>query len=506
MHRLRYPQLVWLLLLLLAVNGARGEELTLDQVRQVFPDAESITLLDGKAPAYLVRSERAQLGYAFTTLELAPISAYSGKPINTLVGLGEDGRIQGISILHHEEPILVIGISDRDLSAFIGQFIGKKTTDRIRVGAQGREGYVGIDGITGATITTMVLTSSVNKAVHYAAEAYGIPRDHTAAVAGMASVAKADAGWDEPAWQLLWQERIFEIVLVSIALFVLMVVLFFQDWLVKRKVLFHRVRVAYLLFTVFFIGFYCSAQLSVINLLAFFHSMGSGFSWDTLLIEPVIFLLWGFVAISILLWGRGVFCGWLCPFGAAQDLISTLATKLGIKGYTLPQMVHERLWSIKYFILIALVGLSLDSMVNAARLAELEPFKTTFILRFDRPPIFVIYAVALLAISAINSKFYCKYLCPLGAGLSFATRFRIFDWLRRRRDCGKPCQSCAEQCQIAAIKPTGEIIDNECHYCLECQVAYWDEYRCPPLVEKRKKRERRSKKAEKAVEVIASDS
>ena len=281
--------------------------------------------------------------------------------------------------------------------------------------------------------------------------------------------------------------------------------LFFQDWLVKRTVLFHRMRVVYLLFTVFFIGFYCSAQLSVINLLAFFHSLSSGFSWDTLLIEPVIFLLWAFVAVSILLWGRGVYCGWLCPFGAAQDLISKLATRLGVEGYRLPQMVHERLWAIKYFILIALVGLSLDSMVYAARLAEVEPFKTTFILRFSREPGFVIYALALLAVSAVNSKFYCKYLCPLGAGLSFATRFRIFDWLRRRGDCGTPCQSCGHQCQIAAIKPTGEIIDNECHYCLECQVTYWDEHRCPPLVDKRKKRETREQKR-RAAEVIASDS
>jgi len=264
-------------------------------------------------------------------------------------------------------------------------------------------------------------------------------------------------------------------------------------------------RVVYLLFTVFFIGFYCSAQLSVINLLAFFHSLSSGFSWDTLLIEPVVFLLWAFVAVSILLWGRGVYCGWLCPFGAAQDLISKLATSLGVEGYRLPQMVHERLWAIKYFILIALVGLSLDSMVNAAKLAEVEPFKTTFILRFAREPEFVIYALALLAVSAVNSKFYCKYLCPLGAGLSFATRFRIFDWLRRRGGCGTPCQSCGHQCQIAAIKPTGEILDNECHYCLECQVTYWDEHRCPPLVEKRKKRETREQKR-RAAEVIASDS
>jgi NosR/NirI family transcriptional regulator, nitrous oxide reductase regulator len=348
----------------------------------------------------------------------------------------------------------------------------------------------------------MVLTTSVTKAVQRVAEAYGIPREPAAVMPATAPVAPLAVTQDEPAWKQLWEERVVELVLVAIALGVLMAVLFFQDWLVKRKVLFHQVRLAYLVFTVFFIGFYCSAQLSVINLLAFFHGMASGFSWDTLLIDPVVFLLWSFVAISILLWGRGVYCGWLCPFGAAQDLISKLATGLGIRGVSLPQMVHERLWSIKYFILIALVALSLDSMVNAARLAELEPFKTTFVLRFAREPVFVIYAVALLAISTINSKFYCKYLCALGAGLSFATRFRIFDWLRRRRECGKPCQSCGEQCQIAAIKPTGEIIDNECHYCLECQVTYWDDHRCPPLVETRKKREHRKKPA---ADVIVSD-
>jgi polyferredoxin len=349
----------------------------------------------------------------------------------------------------------------------------------------------------------MVLTSSVNKSVHRVAEAYGIPRSSAPAMPGVAPAATVDIAWDEPAWKLHWEDMIFELVVISLALLLLTTILFFQDWLVERTVLFHRLRVGYLLFTVFFIGFYCSAQLSVINLLAFFHSIGGGFSWDTLLIEPVIFLLWAFVAISLLLWGRGVYCGWLCPFGAAQDLISKLATRMGIEGFRLPQMVHERLWAIKYLILIALVGLSMDSMVKAAVLAEVEPFKTTFILRFAREPEFVIYAVALLLVSAFDSKFYCKYLCPLGAGLSFVTRFRIFDWLRRRRDCGKPCQACARQCQIAAIKPTGEIIDNECHYCLECQVTYWDKYQCPPLVEKRKKRENREKKARG---VIASES
>lgn len=478
------------------------DELTLEQVQRVFPDASAITPLNGKAIAYTVRSERAQLGYALRTVDLAPISAYSGKPIEALVALGEDGLIKAVDILHHEEPILVIGVSDADMRTFINQFVGTSTVDRVRVGAHGREGYVGIDGISGATITTMVLASSINQSVRKVAEAYGIPRRSGTGIGGFSEEITAPAFDEEPAWLMLWQDRAVELGIVMLALLLLTAILFFQDWLVEHTVLFHRLRVVYLLFTVFFIGFYCSAQLSVINLLAFFHSLSGGFSWDTLLIEPIVFILWAFVAISILLWGRGVYCGWLCPFGAAQDLISKLATRLGFEGYMFPQMVHERLWAIKYLLLLALVGLSLDSMVHAARLAEVEPFKTTFVLRFMREPQFVIYAVALLAVSAINSKFYCKYLCPLGAGLSFITRFRIFDWLRRRRECGKPCQACAHQCQIAAIKPTGEIIDNECHYCLECQVTYWDDHRCPPLVEKRRKREGR---ARKAAGVIASD-
>ena len=261
MHSNQYLLLLLTLFLGSLVTGASASELTLEQVQRVYPAAQSITPLNDKTLAYAVRSERAQLGYAFTTGELAPISAYSGKPINTLVGLGEDGLIKAIDILHHEEPILVIGISDADLAAFVGQFVGKKTTDRIRVGAKGREGYVGIDGITGATITTMVLTSSVNTAVHRVAEAYGIPRSSTPAMPGMEPVAATDVAWDEPAWKLLWQDRLFELVVVSLALLLLLVVLFFQDWLVKHTVLFHRMRVVYLLFTVFFIGFYsCSAR------------------------------------------------------------------------------------------------------------------------------------------------------------------------------------------------------------------------------------------------------
>ncbi len=67
-------------------------------------------------------------------------------------------------------------------------------------------------------------------------------------------------------------------------------------------------------------------------------------------------------------------------------------------------------------------------------------------------------------------------------------------WLRRRKECGRPCQTCAAACQMNAIKPTGEIIATECQYCLECQVLYWDDHRCPPLVDKHGRRRRQQNK------------
>ena len=42
-----------------------------------------------------------------------------------------------------------------------------------------------------------------------------------------------------------------------------------------------------------------------------------------------------------------------------------------------------------------------------------------------------------------------------------------------------------QTCEVQAIRPTGEIDPNECHYCLDCQVTYWDPHKCPPLSEER---------------------
>jgi len=297
-----------------------------------------------------------------------------------------------------------------------------------------------------------------------------------------------------PLWVSIWYEKSFQIGVLVTSLVLLFVIIFLQDWLVTYPKFFHNIRRIYLVYTVVFIGWYGLGQLSVVNVFTFSQALFQEFRWELFLMDPMIFIVWTFTAATILLWGRGIFCGWLCPFGALQELINEAARKLKIKQYELPFRIHEKLWSLKYLILLALFGVSLESMSTAEKLAEVEPFKTSILLFFQREWWFVLYAVALLVVSIFTRKVYCRYICPLGAALAIPTKFRLFDWLKRRPECGQPCQLCAKECEIQAIHPDGTINANECHHCLDCQVTYTSEDRCPPLVLAKKKGKKAKRK------------
>jgi polyferredoxin len=465
------------------------------QAKGWFPEAGRFGPFEGEAegrpraaPVYAAGG--AVAGYVFLTSDVVRIPAYSGHPINSLVGIDATGRIRGVAIVGHQEPILAVGISEARLRAFNDQYAGKSVFDRVIVGAE-RPGAVSVDTISGATITVMVQNETLMRAARLVAQSRNLGTDPISAEKG--SVPKSPT----PLWQDVWRERGFAIAVLAVGLLTLNFILLFQDWLARKPVLLGYLRRGFLLYTVFFIGWYALAQLSIVHVLTFVHAAVREFQWETFLIDPILFILWSFVAMTLILWGRGVYCGWLCPFGALQELIQQVARKLKIRQFEFPDVVHERLWGLKYLILIGLFGVSLQSMTHAAELAEVEPFKTAVTLRFGREWWYVAYAAGLLAISAVNRKFYCKYLCPLGAALSIPGRFRVFDWwLRRRKECGRPCQTCAHDCQVRAIRPTGEINANECHYCLDCQVTYYSDQRCMPLVERRLKREQRRAQAQ----------
>jgi len=668
-------------------------------IEAAFPQASSFGIKssvekEGDLQVWTIKKGDDIIGYSFETDDIALIPAYSGEPVNSLVSIDTDGKIIAVNVLEHHEPILLVGIPEHKLHTFTDQYAGLMSTDLVKIGGQGEDESIHIDGLSGATVTVMVVNLGIMRAAKIVAKNKGIIEfdevdqqpiasikqdvfqkenwleltgdgsirrmvlnnkqiehsfvgtegelaeplseeesnaafidlyytqlniptigrnligdseykwlqnelkegEHALALMGngfsfkgsgyvrggifdriqihqgdnvfsfrdldqyrindlysegsprfkemsifvIRDHHKFDPGseWeiellvrrqtgpldsifssfkthylpiedylsrpivevkqnisDLPMWQQVWYAKQIPVTILIISMILIIIVIFLQDWLVTFPRFLHTFRRAFLIYTVLFVGWYSLGQVSIVNVLTFMNALMSDFHWETFLLDPIIFCIWMFIAVTLLLWGRGIFCGWLCPFGALQELVGELAVKLKISQYVVPFAIHERLWAIKYLILFALFGLSLESLQTAEVYAEVEPFKTVFLLNFDRDWPFILYASALIFVSIFSRKVYCRYVCPLGAAIAVPSGIRLFDWLKRRKECGEPCQLCAVECEIGAIEKNGDINLRECHHCLDCQVTYQNENKCPPLVAKQKKLKRQKLKA-----------
>lgn len=292
---------------------------------------------------------------------------------------------------------------------------------------------------------------------------------------------------DEKTWHSMWLDRAPELAVLGAALVLLFVVLWRQERLALDARNTRRFRIAFLLFTLVFIGWHAQGQLSIVNLTALVQAIAEGRSPGFFLYDPPTVVLWGFVLLTLVLWGRGTFCGWLCPFGALQELVEPLARALRIRQIRLSPRLDARLKWLKHGVLALILGTALGSAAWTARVVEIEPFKTSITLLFDRAWPYVLWAAIVILSGTVVYKGYCRYLCPLGAGLAILGRFRRLDWLTRRAECGKPCQRCWNDCRYQAIHRNGAIHYEECFQCLDCVVILQSDQLCVPRILERKK-------------------
>lgn len=295
------------------------------------------------------------------------------------------------------------------------------------------------------------------------------------------------AGSDGKSWHAIWHHRRAEIGILVVALALLAVALIMEKTLTANGRRFAWFRRGFLLFTALFIGWFAQGQLSIVNLTGLLQAAMAGRSLSFFLYDPMTVVLWGFVAVSLVAWGRGTFCGWLCPFGALQEFTGKLGQALRLPQWKISAVADTRLKRIKYVLLAAILGSTLFAGAITDALVEIEPFKTAITLNFVRSWPYVLYAAGLLLLSSFSYKFYCRYVCPFGAGLAVLGRLRLFDWLPRRKECGTPCQTCRHKCEYHAIKPTGEISYPDCFQCMDCVVIYRSDQKCAPLMLEKKK-------------------
>jgi NosR/NirI family nitrous oxide reductase transcriptional regulator len=287
---------------------------------------------------------------------------------------------------------------------------------------------------------------------------------------------------DQKGWWSIWKSRAGEIAVLLASLAALATLLARQHPLVSEARYLRVVRPLVLLFTVGFIGWWAQAQLSIVNVVALLQAAVAHRSWTFFLYDPLTTLLWVFVVGTLFAWGRATFCGWLCPFGALQELAALLGRALHAPRLRLHRTVDRQLKRLKYVALAVVLAAALWSPHLGDQAVEIEPFKTAITLLFIRSWPFALYAVSLVLASVLVNKFFCRYLCPLGAWLVVVGRVRRLDWITRRAECGSPCQTCRYRCEYQAIDPAGRIDYDECFQCMDCVAIYRSDRLCAPRI------------------------
>jgi transcriptional regulator of nitric oxide reductase len=285
-----------------------------------------------------------------------------------------------------------------------------------------------------------------------------------------------------PIWVESALARRVDLALLGGFLLALSAVLFFrQSWIALARHL-RPYRLAVLAFTLIFIGWWGQGQLSIVTVIGTLRAAVDGSGFLFLLYDPFSLLVWVGAIAGFVLWGRGLFCGWLCPYGALQEFADRLGRLFGIKRRRVPLRADRWLKKLKYALLALLIVTGFTAPVLNDLLVEIEPFKTAITTGFMREWWFSAYALGWLALGMLWFKPFCRYICPLGAFMALGGLLRMRRWIPRREACGSPCQLCKVQCQYEAIEANGQISYSECFQCLDCVSIHDNPKRCVPLI------------------------
>jgi polyferredoxin len=193
---------------------------------------------------------------------------------------------------------------------------------------------------------------------------------------------------------------------------------------------------------------------------------GSGFVKHTVLTSLI--LLAGALVITLLF--RRSFCGQICPLGTLQRIFGTLGGRLFHKRPEIPKSVDRVARYLKYGVLIffivwtwraaSLVMRLYDPWVAYAHITSAQ-LLTEFGIGF------AVLVVTLIG-SLIYERFFCKYLCPMGAFLGFFSKLSVFG-IKRDADVCISCKRCDEICPMEISVSTATKVNmSECISCNEC--------------------------------------
>jgi spermidine synthase len=339
-------------------------------------------------PAYVCKTEKGK-EFILNSSHFAPrIKGFAG-PINLLLRIDKNGKIKEIRVIQHNEtPYYVRGLSD-----FLSQFKGHSLKEEFSLD--------NIDAISGATVTSQAIIEIVNK--------IGFQIKNKLEGADLEEVSL-------PITLHKKKEIIPDLGIFMLVIFTFLGIIFYIYGCdnFTRKI--------YLILVVIFLGFFFNFTFS------FFH-LGNILSFNFPPVKISSYFLIYLLPLVLGLFLGQIWCGWICPFGALQEILKVSSPKKELSSH-----LDERARYFKYLFLV--VFIVIISITRNANLFRQEPL-SVFFLKSSNIFKEKILSLIIIFFSIFFLRFWCRYFCICGAFLSFFNKFFLFKkfFIKRYKNC-----------------------------------------------------------------------
>lgn len=344
----------------------------LPQLQAAFPEASEFEQVSASPPIYQAfgtpGGTRTLVGY----VGLGFATGYEGT-VTSAVLADPQGTITKVVVLAQTE--WVTWLNKVKKAGFVEDLSGRKVNDPLTLGDD-------IDAVSSATFTSRGIANGVRDAAHAIARTQlnlpvpPMPRD---------------LKFDTKAWAVvaLW---------VAVILGVL----------AKQN----KLRWVTLIAGVVVLGFWLTAPISFSTLAGLL--IGRVPPLDTG--HLVWYLLISGLVLTILLFGRNLYCYWVCPFGGLHELLAAASG-----GHFGPSRdVGKFLRKVRG--VLAWAALMVIFITRSPSTGSYEPFGTIF--SFTGPTLSWVLLIFVLIMGILSTRFWCRHFCPVGYTIDLLTSWR----------------------------------------------------------------------------------
>lgn len=178
------------------------------------------------------------------------------------------------------------------------------------------------------------------------------------------------------------------------------------------------------------------------------------------------------ITLAVALLFRRSFCGVICPFGAIQEFFAVIGSKLFKQRQVIPLWLDKPFRYLKYGVLFFTVFYAWKTA--GLWMAPYDPWSAYAHLPEGLASVWSEAAIGLILLgitvagSILYDRFFCKYLCPMGALYAVIGKLSPFNVVRNEDLC-IDCGNCNRVCPMNIdIQHSTKVNSAECINCSLC--------------------------------------